>query len=281
MQNISLAYVYQLAMNLEPIAGLPQTETRFSDIFVVVYQADAALTALMQQSIFSPSLRTSWGHCDALLTELRRIAQSKPDDGGFERKVQPYELFMLKQAYSECRIALLAELGALQSYFVTQKGGFDTLSLLRSGESLFPVDMPRKVPDALFDAREAGKCLAYEVPTAAGFHIFRATEHVLRKYYAQVTGGQAPPKIRSIGVYLKAMKSHADPKVWTALDQLTKLHRNPVIHPEQVLTMEDAIAILGLARSAITVMLSVLPVPPPTTATVVATASAATGGATP
>jgi len=41
-------------------------------------------------------------------------------------------------------------------------------------------DVPAKVPSALFDAREAGKCLAYELPTACGFHIFRATESATR-----------------------------------------------------------------------------------------------------
>lgn len=112
VQNISLAYVYQLAMSLEPLANLPQTETRFTEILFPLYQADSALTTLTQQSIFGPYLRTSWGHCDALLNELRRVAQVKSDDG-YNRMVEPHELFAVKQSYNDCRIALLAELGAL------------------------------------------------------------------------------------------------------------------------------------------------------------------------
>lgn len=191
--------------------------------------------------------------------------------------MQSYEVVPIKQAYSQYRVALLAEIGALQSYFVTQKRGYDTLTLINWGENVFPNELTAKVPEALFDAREAGRCLAFERPTAAGFHIFRATESVIRKYYAQVTGGKAPPKIRSIGVYLKAMTDHADPKVWTALDQLTKLHRNPVIHPEHVLTMDEAATILGICQSAISAMLAVLPVPAPTTATASGAASPPTG----
>ena len=135
---------------------------------------------------------------------------------------------------------------------------------------MFPADLVTKVSEAVFDAKEAGKCLAYEVPTACGFHVFRVTESVLRKYYAHVTGGAAPPKVRSLGVYVNALKAtkKGDEKILAALKQMTDLHRNPLIHPETVLTVDEAIAIFGIARSAITAMLSALPVVPPTTATV-------------
>jgi hypothetical protein len=140
-------------------------------------------------------------------------------------------------------------------------------SLLIVGESLFPLDLAIKVPEAIVDAREAAKALCYEVPTACGFHIFRATESVLRKYYTHVTEGKAAPKVRSIGVYLSALKQSAkgDQKILASLKQMTDLHRNPLIHPEVVLTTEEAIATLGIARSVITAMLVVLPAQPPTT----------------
>lgn len=164
---------------------------------------------------------------------------------------------------------LLAELGSLDAYFVTQKGPYDSMALLAYGEALFPADLPKKVPEAIFDCRQAGQCLAYEVPTAAGFHAFRATESVLRKYYAHETNGSAPPKVRSIGVYVTAMEiaKKGDPKVLAVLKQLASLHRNPLIHPETVLTSDEAIAIFGIARSAMTAMLAALPVQPPTTTT--------------
>lgn len=135
------------------------------------------------------------------------------------------------------------------------------------------------MPEALFDCREAGRCLAYELATACGFHIFRALEAVLRKYYLQVSASKAPPKVRNIGVYLNAMKQAkvGDEKIRFALKQLTDLYRNPLIHPEAVLTQEEAIGIFGLARSSIGGMLAALPVVPPTTSTASVQASATTG----
>ena len=117
------------------------------------------------------------------------------------------ELIMIKNKYREYRVALLSELESLATFFVTQKGGYDTTILLEWGESLFSEELGTKAPEAIFDAKEAAKCLAFEVSTAAGFHLFRVTECVLRRYYSHVTGGKPHPKYRNIGVYLRALKS--------------------------------------------------------------------------
>jgi hypothetical protein len=90
---------------------------------------------------------------------------------------------------------------------------------------------------------------------------------VLRKYHANVTGGMSPPKVRNMGVYIKSLEKlgRGDPKVIAALTQMKDLHRNPVSHPEAVLTEEEALGIFGIARSAMGPMLAVLQVPALTT----------------
>jgi len=45
---------------------------------------------------------------------------------------------------------------------------------------------------------------------------------------------------------------------------MTRLHRNPLVHPEAILTVEEAIGIIGIARSVIGSILVVLPDVPPT-----------------
>jgi hypothetical protein len=211
-----------------------------------------------------PYLRASYGDAQHLLTVLD--TSTKP---GFDREIPRYEVFGIKEAYRRFKVVFRAELGILNSYFIAaQKGGLDTLSLLASGENLFPIDLTEKAPDALFDVREAGRCLAYENATAAGFHVFRATESVLRKYYAHHTGGKPPPRVRSIKVYTRALRQHdvGTEKVLASLDQMAELHRNPLIHPEARLTQEEAYGIFGIARSVIGFMLSELPRIEPTTA---------------
>lgn len=267
MTPISLHYLFQLASELDPLERLPVGESvKFGDIFGTVFVAHQALEALLNTSVFSRYLRS----CQQLGSDLYgRLNKEVRDEGPLDHIVHSFTILAIKSAYDRFKIAFLAELAVFPTYFVTQKGSHDTLALLFGGPTLFPADLPVKVPEARFDVIEAAKALAFELPTACGFHAFRATESVLRRYYAEVTGGIAPPKLRTIGVYVRAMeqKQFGDPKVLAALKQMTDLHRNPVIHPEAVLTTEEALAILGIARSAVTAMLDALPPVPPTTST--------------
>ena len=263
MINISLPYIIDLTNKLENLKII-QEGARARDVFFVGVMAEFALEAFLTNSVFSPYMRTSYQLGDELLQALKRLAAL---DGEY---VLTYtEQYSVNVKYEQYKIALLAELNTLPSYFITQQGGYDTHTLLNNAEALFPASLRTKVPGAIFDIAEAAKCLAYEVGTAAGFHFFRATESVLRRYYDHVTNGQAAPKVRSIRVYVKAMRKlgRGNPKVLQALDQMADLHRNPISHPEDVLTTEDAIAILGISRSAISAMLAELPDVPQTTTT--------------
>jgi hypothetical protein len=147
--------------------------------------------------------------------------------------------------------------------------------LIHHADVLFPDELRLKVPEAIFDIQEAGRSLAFERFTAAGFHIFRAVESVMRRYWAHMSGGKAAPKVRSLGVYIAAMEKNniGDPRVVAALRQLNTLHRNPLAHPEAVLTLDETTSILGASQSAIGAMLAGLPLIKPTTSQVAAVVS--------
>lgn len=263
--RITLHYVWSLAEALEPLGDLDATKypDKF-DFMMDLFGPQAALEALLHGSVFSPNLRSSVASGAQLLELLKE--QTKSVDG----KITPGDVWGIKNAYSHFKIAFLAELGTLPTYFVTQKGSHDTLTLLEQGWRLFPSDLEEKVPEAMFDAEEAGKALCYQIPTACGFHVFRATEAVLRRYYSHVTGGKPQPKVRNIMVYVQAMRQAkcGDEKILSVVEQLSKLHRNPLIHPEVALTEDEAISSLGMARSVISAMIAVLPPVPQTTGAV-------------
>jgi hypothetical protein len=268
MIRISLAYIFDVSAKLEPLDKLPDTDTPWSALWLDFFLARSTLETLYTNSLFGPFMRSSVGLAD----QLNNLIKAELDNKNSNRTIDRSTISNVREAYRRFKIVLQADLSILHSYFVTQKGGFDTISLLAFGENLFPPDLGMKVPEAIFDCREAGKCLAYELPTACGFHVFRATESVLRKYYLQVSGSKVPPKVRNIGVYLNAMNQAGigDEKIKFALKQMAELYRNPLIHPEAVLTQEEAIGVFGLARSAIAGMLAALPVLPPTTSTLTA-----------
>lgn len=263
--RISLAYIYELASNLEPLTNIDKDAT-YSDAFVAMMSGQTALDGLLNGSIFSLDLRSCRDAGNKLLNELRKANGEMAGD--FQRKLAHYA-YSLPFMYRAFRTVLTAELGVAPAYFVTRPEAYDTLSLLDDGALLFPRSLQSKVPEAVFDAQQAGKALAFELGTACGFHVFRTTESVLRRYYEKHTGMPTKQTIRNLGVYLNVLKQNnlGDEKVRSALKQMVDLHRNPLIHPEAALTTEDAITIVGIARSAVGMMLADLPDLPTTTTT--------------
>lgn len=269
MIRISLPYIYNLAGSLNPLANVAALD-RNNALYAFI-QADANLKALLNESVFTSTLRMCVETGQSLSTKLSELVEK-----GFkgEEQYTVWELQAVAMQFQQFKTELLAELGVLPSYFVTQKAGFDTETLLATGHRLFSSELPAKAPEAIFDTREAAKALAYELPTSAGFHVFRALESVLRRYYTEVTGGQPQPRARNIAVYIKKMHQLdcGDPLILSALEQISALHRNPLIHPEVVLTMDEGISVVGIANSVMTSMLKQLPPVPQTTTTALGTA---------
>ncbi|WLA69745.1 hypothetical protein QIH77_22770 [Bradyrhizobium diazoefficiens] len=270
MLRVSLPYVFELAEQLDGLSRLPDEDASLNDVYIPLIVGAGAIQGLTS-SIYAPYLRSSYQLSQKLLAAIN-VETAKT----LAETINRWALWGIRDLHGKYKTVLVAELGSFNTYFVTQHGGYDMHSLLMAGESIFPADLGAKVPEAVIDAREAARALAYEVPTASGFHAFRVTESVLRRYYSHITGGKAQPKVRNIGVYLHALKQSkkGDEKILAALKQMTDLHRNPLIHPEVVLTTEESIATLGIARSVITAMLAVLPVEPPTTTTATAVSAA-------
>ena len=117
------------------------------------------------------------------------------------------------------------------------------------------------MPEAIPDLREAGKCLAFELPNATAFHLHRANESVLRRYFEVSAKGITAPKTRNMGDYLKLLDEvdGADKKVIASLRDLKDLHRNPLAHPEDSLeSIDEAIALLGAIQAVMVHMLKSL-----------------------
>jgi hypothetical protein len=264
MIRISLPYVFSLAETLEPLAVLKPKDT-LNDVIFILWSAQTTLELLLSNSVFSANLKSSRQLAVNLIEILKRESDATKD---WDKELGATTIY-IAQAYAHFKTALAAEIGTFPAYFVSQKGSFDTLTLLDEPWRLFPPGLWAKVPEARFDVAEAGKALCYELSTACGVHVFRAVECVLRRYYSEVTGGKAHPKVRNIAVYINAMRQakKGDEKVLGVLAQLSSLHRNPLAHPDAALTMDEAISIVGMAHSAMTAMLRQLPEPQPTTTT--------------
>jgi hypothetical protein len=63
--------------------------------------------------------------------------------------------------------------------------------------------------------------------------------------------------MRNWSVYIKTLREYwADEKVVLILDQIKDLHRNPIIDPEQRLTNDEALSLIGIMDSAVTAIIA-------------------------
>ena len=151
--------------------------------------------------------------------------------------------------------ALALELGRAPTFYVTPKSVYSTQRLISDAAAVFEGFRDRLPNDAIADTNQAGRCLAFELPTAAGFHIARATEATIKRYMDAYGCAPFKESQRNWGTYIKALDEEgADAKITHHLTQLKDLHRNPVTHPEVTLTMPEAIALWALCTSVMQAM---------------------------
>ena len=253
MIPISLPYIYGLATALIPLRSIG-TGAPLKDSIYVLWNAENALNAFLTQSVYSTSLKATVAPGEELLAAIKKLTT----DANKEREIDFLDTYSLSQALEKFETVLTAEMNVGNAFLVTKKRGYDTSDLIGQGEVLFPSELVRTVPESLGDIREAGRCIAFELATAAGFHLMRATELVLRRYFEVVTPiGTGRPERNNLGDYLAKLEElqAGNPKTRATLKQIKDLHRNELMHPEVSLSLEEALALLGIVQSAIVAML--------------------------
>jgi hypothetical protein len=259
MQRIDGHYLYRLGYQLHPLGSITKDMT-YDDVYYSLLIAEGALEPLLHNSVFK--LRTSYRVGTQLLTAIKAVRESITGEKIMET-MEHHDLYVLGNGLKEFEAVLAAELAVSPLYLVTQKAGFDTALLIEFGAVCFPTDLHGKAPEAIPDVEQGTRCLAFELPTAAAFHLHRANESVLHRYWDAVTKGAVRPTTRNMGDYLKEMnaKKVGDPKVKSALKDLKDLHRNPLIHPEHTLeTLDEAIALMNGIHTVMVYMLREMPV---------------------
>jgi hypothetical protein len=123
----------------------------------------------------------------------------------------------------------------LDVFTVLPVGLYATRPLIENAEEKFPVSVRNVLNEAIvYDIRQAGKCLAFECPTACAFHICRATESMILLYFQKLAGAPWPHHTRNWGEYIKHLNKfpHVERRITARLDEIRTLERNPYTHPE-------------------------------------------------
>ena len=256
MDRVSHYSFYELGQRLSALHTLDKDETVDENV-IVFLMARMELQNLLNSPV---AVRVSRPAIEDLANNLNKLLPKNVGGDHEGDATLDYDAARLRTQLEQLEVVIKAELDSLAAYVVSQKGAYSTPDLVEQAENMIPEKTRNLLPASVIkDVREAGRCLAFDLPTASGFHILRAVELVMHELWqhVKVSGDKKPT---NWGAYIdKFEKTGIEKKVTTMLRNLKDLYRNPTAHPEDTLEEEEAITLLALGVSAIQQMVAQYP----------------------
>ena len=273
MDRVNLFVLYQAGAELQSFAALGRGKLKPSDIFSPVMSAKAAINILLADG--SPvKLELSRSAAEDVRSAIENLYQEYFMDsisGAFTFPDTKDDIEYWKISFAQMQIRTFetvfrAEVQNAATYRVPKKGTFDVADLIDRAENAFSPDIIAAIPEAaIVEYRAAGRCYAFGLHTASGYHSCRAVEAVLRYYYCCFTSKFDSGKEtwgELIGELEKIAKNNSDNGILDLPSSKTLSHirhikdydRNPLSHLRSVLDHNDADVLLSSAKIAIIVM---------------------------
>lgn len=265
MQRVNEFVFYELAVKVHSLTEI-QNEVTYSAVWWRWAAAREALDEIYRQRPLNFTTTVALRLYNAItavvpkgweeqIAKLPRNVEGQPP---VVEGILPYwQVSEVRDAAKEFETVLRNECLIMDTYFVSKKGTYSK-DLIENAHHHIPEPTRGRLPDQTrMDFDQAGKCIAFDVPTAAAFHLLRGTEAVIKKYYELIVPGpkKASPKMRNWGTYIRLMKNHGgDNHAMLLLDHLRDVYRNPVLHPEEIYTDERVQVLFGICISAVVLL---------------------------
>lgn len=202
-----------------------------------------------------------------LIGEIRkqRFQLNPPEEGKKIAPLASWELHAIKTKTEIFEHQLSAELKKTASYAVPTRGIFNIELLAENAERHIHETIRQHLSEfAVSEYREAGRCLAFGLYSASGFHSARAVEDVLRVYYERFIG---PPPDKPMGLlasHLNDLLEKKDAKLRPRentvrhIRDVTNFDRNPLMHRNVQLEEIDATTLFNSALGVLVEMVKEL-----------------------
>lgn len=247
MKRVNLLEYLELAESAQTAKrALSLDKARAADIYFGVLNLGRSLDSFTKDD-------TGFGTSKRLASELSAEIAEFTENHAFPRGEFNAELFNeelnswewggLAKKLDMFRSVLEAECHDVDIYSVGQISIYKTADLVSAGSNIIPNEYHSEIsPDALREFDNAGKCLAFDLPTACGFHALRGLELMMGDYLSAF--GVSTKRLRTWNMYIQAAKKLIDEpntqfkpsaKVAAMLDRMRELDRNPLMHPRDTL----------------------------------------------
>jgi hypothetical protein len=256
MKKLNPYDLYVFGTRLAPLESIKE-DTKLGEVSLKLWFARANLLEFTADDSMLPaaSKRAANELIKAIDSTISRDF-SKIDN---EKQITWSESYHVREKVNALGTVLQNDMPGISAYVVMQKGIYKTDDLIVHAEYALLENIRKHLPaQAKVDMQEAGRCLAYELPIACAFHMYRAMEEVMRYYYQVLTGKtfkEAGIK-RGWDAYIKALnEAGAENKVTQFLNHVRAEYRNPQTHPDEIIDIQEAYALLGAAVSSINQMI--------------------------
>jgi hypothetical protein len=203
-------------------------------------------------------LRGSVKAADNLISQLKRAVSDaltgvQPFDNEAIARIESATLFF--------NTTLGNEMMELPLFCVEKKGSYSLSALIMGAGNEQPAVVKAKAPITVTDElSRSGVCLAYSCPTASAFHALRALELLVTELISKLNLPPAPLNRCNWGEYIQILRNGNAPKEVTDLLQIIKdNYRNPIMHPDDTLDIEQATSLFGICQSALEVICRHIP----------------------
>lgn len=157
---------------------------------------------------------------------------------GNKPALAPWQLANLKSCLDIFEHQFVGEIKKKSTYIVPDRGIFQTEGLVDFADNHIHSSIRNLVPPVIrLELRASGRCLAFGLFSASGFHAARAVEGVLRDYYAAFLGEPGETPMGLMAGHLNDLLKSTDslkkkPKENTVrhLRDVATFDRNPLIH---------------------------------------------------
>ncbi len=247
---------YSMGKQLFPVLNLETKDCDFADVMWPLFFARSALSnQVTSATVFqSASIRAANSVIAAITHVIPADIQEMMKTPN-TNKVRQYQIESIKNTIQGLETVLSNDMPGVSTYVVSQKGIYKTDDLIERADHYFPDDIRKALPaQAKKDLIESGKCLAFETPTACAFHLWRAVETVMGAYYLKLTKStfEADSIPKNWGRYIIALNAKgADTNITKFLDHIRDKYRNPQTHPTEMLEVNEALGLFGVATSVI------------------------------
>jgi hypothetical protein len=253
MKETNLNIFYHFGGSVSALYANTSIGKKLWDVFAELFLAQEWFTKFLKETEESKSaLKDSRASAETFLGTVQTLITAMQHD--LERTITQAEVSALIFNREELEKNFEREYRNLYVFTVTPKALNDTRLLIEKAEHKFG-DRTRSVfsDQVVYDLRQSGRCLAFEVPTAMAFHVMRATESLIKKYYEILAGSPWSLAQRDWGKYISELEKLKDvSRVITGrLREIKDLNRNPLIHPEEIVPLEEAPILFDLCNGVI------------------------------